>query len=40
MAVHCSCAPDDGCKKHLKHVELKKFFKEEIKHIVHPAGIE
>jgi hypothetical protein len=23
MAVHCSCAPDDGCKQHLKHVELR-----------------
>jgi hypothetical protein len=25
MAVHCSCAPDDGCKYHPKHVELKLF---------------
>jgi hypothetical protein len=23
MAVHCSCAPDDGCKYHPKHIELK-----------------
>jgi hypothetical protein len=23
MAVHYSCAPEDGCKKHPKHVELK-----------------
>jgi hypothetical protein len=22
MAVRCSCVPEDGCKCHLKHVEL------------------
>jgi hypothetical protein len=25
MAVHYSCAPDDGRKSHPKHVELKTF---------------
>jgi hypothetical protein len=39
MAVDCSCAPDDWGKYYPKHVELK-IFKKEIKHIVHPIGIE
>jgi hypothetical protein len=39
MAVHYSCAPDDGCKQNPKNVEIK-IFKKEIKHIVHPVGIE
>jgi hypothetical protein len=31
-------APDDGCKKHPKHVELKTF--QEKNNIVHPVGFE
>jgi hypothetical protein len=37
MAVHYSCAPDDGCMWHPKHVEQKTLKK---KNIVHPVGFE
>jgi hypothetical protein len=38
MAVHCSCAADDGCTLHPKHVEQKNVSRK--KNIVHPVGFE
>jgi hypothetical protein len=38
MVVHYSCAPDDGCMLHPKHVEQKNFSRKN--NIVHPVGFE